>query len=152
MLGEHRTRACFFRARGRPPGRQEGATRPSHGGPGAGASRRPPGHAAAPGHRATHWPRTHPPTEGQPTGTGGPPSRFWLRASPTSPADRGLSERAANGPCRTHFFPRLFCSPPRVPRSSQICNIGSSMNRSTLSCCPSWFQHSGCAIFALVRG
>jgi hypothetical protein len=42
--------------------------------------------------------------------------------------------------------------PPDTRRPDQNFIIGFAMNRSTLSWCPSWFQHSGCAMFTFVRG
>ena len=65
----------------------------------------------------------------------------------------GLAQpEAANGPWKKQFFLRLFCSPPDTRRPDQNFIIGFAMNRSTLSWCPSWFQHSGCAMFTFVRG
>ena len=53
---------------------------------------------------------------------------------------------------KTVFSKALLQPPPDMYRPDQNSIIGFAMNRSTLSWCPSWFQHSGCAMFTFVRG
>ena len=80
------------------------------------------------------------------------PRQSPAHARGPKPPRRASRARGCKRPLEKQFFLRLFCSPPDTRRPDQNFIIGFAMNRSTLSWCPSWFQHSGCAMFTFVRG
>ena len=62
------------------------------------------------------------------------------------PPRRARRARGCKRPLGKTVLSKALLQPPQA-RPGQISTMGSAINRSTLSWFPSWFQHSGCAMF-----
>ena len=82
------------------------------------------------------------------------PRQSPLHARGPKPPRRARPARGCKRPLGKTVLSKALLQPPPpdTSRPDQIFIIGSAMNRSTLSWFPSWFQHSGCAMFTFARG
>jgi hypothetical protein len=74
------------------------------------------------------------------------PRQSLLHARGPKPPRRARPARGCKRPLGKTVLSKALLQPPQA-RPGQISTMGSAINRSTLSWFPSWFQHSGCAMF-----